>query len=231
MVGNIETEHYKWKSGISRLEIWWAVNKAPADCLCCIYKRQFQPRTKCKVPLVSPPVPGTLSTFSQQTLPINTFNHNSTQFLDHTNSHIFLEIKLQTASLWIRWRHYDTSKRPELLTNWQRLISGENPNSHTLDHLLKSILYHKSMWMEWTYGSTHHHTAQKYLTQLVLVVNLPHNQQDPSYHSRPRYKPDKQHEVTAVVRHFEHIQYHTVRVREVLERTACGRLHSKNSQG
>lgn len=78
------------------------------------------------------------------------------------------------------------------------------------------------MQMEWRYGSTHHHTAQRYLTQLVPVENLPHNQQDSSYHSRLCYKPDKQQEAIAVSRHLEHIQYNSVRVWEVLERTTRG---------
>jgi len=44
MVDNIETKHYKWKSRLSQFEIQWAVNRSPPDCLCCRYKRQYQPR-------------------------------------------------------------------------------------------------------------------------------------------------------------------------------------------
>ena len=50
------------------------VNKAPPDCPCCRYKRQFQPRTKWRVPLCEPPCAlRAVCAFNQLTFPMHTF--------------------------------------------------------------------------------------------------------------------------------------------------------------
>jgi hypothetical protein len=195
-------------------------------CLYCRYIGQHQPCINCSFPVVLVHCPYFVSRLRKYTSSAKT-PCNFLMTWRVTSSWI----QCVECSILNKTGHYNPSKCLALLTNWQRIISylqcRENLNAHIFDH----PRYHDSMQVEWRSGFTYYHTTQRWLAQLVLVGNLPHSQQDSSYHSRFCYEPDKLYEAIAIIRYLEHVQDHTIWVIVVAERTALGWPHSESSQG